>query len=168
MVDGLLRIGVTGHRRVADVDEAAAAVDRVLDELQGGRVLEVRSLLAEGADRIVTQQVMRRPGNRFIAVLPLEPDDYIRDFDEHASVVAFRQLLRDAARVEVTPADADASREAAYERAGHAVVESSDVLLALWDGGVSHGRGGTAEIVAFARARGVPVAVVAVRRTSVP
>jgi hypothetical protein len=47
-------------------------------------------------------------------------------------------------------------------------VESSDVLLALWDGGASRGRGGTAEIVAYARERGVPVEVVPVRRTSAP
>ncbi|MEY2438480.1 MAG: hypothetical protein QOF97_3316, partial [Acidimicrobiaceae bacterium] len=58
-------------------------------------------------------------------------------------------------------------REAAYERAGRAVVETSDVLVALWDGGASRGRGGTAEMVAYARERGVPVEVVPVRRPSV-
>jgi hypothetical protein len=171
VVDEVLRIGVTGHRRVADVDEAEAAVDEVLDGLASAalgpaHVLEVRSLLAEGADRIVTERAMRRPGNRFVAVLPLEPDDYVDDFDDPASAAAFRRLLTEAASVEVTPPGPDRSRDAAYERAGHAVVESSDVLLALWDGGASRGRGGTAEMVAYARSRGVPVEVVPVRRPS--
>jgi hypothetical protein len=31
------------------------------------------------------------------------------------------------------------------------------VLIALWDGQPSRGKGGTAEIVAYARQRGIPV-----------
>jgi hypothetical protein len=162
--DDVLRIGVTGHRRLADADEAAQAVDAVLDQLDATKILEVRSLLAEGADRLVTERAMRRRGSRFVAVLPLEADDYATDFEDPASLAAFRRLLTEAASVEVTPAGSDTSREAAYERAGRAVVESSDVLLALWDGGASRGRGGTAEMVAYAKERGVPVQVVSVRR----
>jgi len=170
---GVLRVGVTGHRALADVDAAARDVDAALDRIESGvevvEVLEVRSLLAEGADRIVTEQAMRRRTRcRFVAVLPLAPDDYASDFDDPASAAAFRRLLTEAARVEVAAApagpDPDSSREGAYERAGHAVVDTSDVLLALWDGGASRGRGGTAEMVAYARSRGVAVEVVPVQR----
>jgi hypothetical protein len=162
---GVLRLGVTGHRALADVDAATQAVDAALDRIERGvKVLEVRSLLAEGADRLVTEQVMRRSRTRIAAVLPLAPDDYANDFDDPASVAAFRRLLEEAASVEVAPAGPDPSREAAYERAGHVVVDTSDVLLALWDGGASRGRGGTAEMVAYARSRGVAVEVVPVQR----
>jgi len=169
---GVLRVGVTGHRALADVDAAARDVDAALDRIEGTvevlEVLEVRSLLAEGADRIVTEQAMRRRTRcRFVAVLPLAPDDYAADFDDPASAAAFRRLLTEAAHVEVAPAPTGAdgeSREAAYERAGRAVIDTSDVLLALWDGGRSRGRGGTAEMVAYARSRGVAVEVVSVQR----
>ena len=50
------------------------------------------------------------------------------------------------------------SREEAYERAGRRVVDRADVVVALWDGQPSRGRGGTAAIVSYARAHGVPVA----------
>jgi hypothetical protein len=150
---------------LADVEAVAASVDAVLDRWRGA-VLEVRSLLAEGADRLVTEQAMLRPGNRFVAVLPLEPRDYLADFEDPASATAFCQLLSAAASIEVSPPGPDPSREAAYERAGRAVVDTSDVLMALWDGGASRGRGGTAEMVAYARERGVPVEVVPVRRPS--
>src|SRR5207248_1351514 len=45
----------------------------------------------------------------------------------------------------------------AYERAGHLMLDQSDVLLAVWDGEVARGRGGAAQIVADAVARDIPV-----------
>ena len=170
MVGDVLRIGVTGHPVLADPAGVAAAVDAVLDDLgRAGVVFEVLSLLAEGADRVVTERAMRRAGSRYVAILPLDPADYATDFEDPASAAAFERLLASAERVEVARPDdsTDTSREAAYERAGHAVVKASDVLLALWDGGASRGRGGTAEMVAYARARGVRVEVVPVNRQEV-
>jgi hypothetical protein len=99
-----------------------------------------------------------------VVILPLDVDDYVDDFGE--SVGEFGELLEAAAEVEVVaPA---ATREAAYEAAGRAVVDGSDVLLALWDGEVSRGQGGTAEVVEYARARGVTVEVIPVRRAVHP
>jgi hypothetical protein len=47
--------------------------------------------------------------------------------------------------------------EDAYRAAGEAVVERSDVLLAVWDGRRAKGIGGTAEVVAAAGRSGLPV-----------
>ena len=158
MAEEVVRLGVTGHRAFDDVDGVTAAVDAVLDRLDAP--LEVRSSLAEGADRLVVERAMRRPGTRLVAVLPLEPDDYEDDFD--GTEDEFRRLLDVAAEVEVvTP---QPTREAAYELAGREVVDGSDVLVALWDRGGSRGQGGTAEIVEYARSKGVTVEVVAVGR----
>ena len=44
--------------------------------------------------------------------------------------------------------------------AGKVVVDRSSVLLAVWDGQPSRGLGGTADVVAYARQRGVPVTVI--------
>ena len=43
---------------------------------------------------------------------------------------------------------------------GRAVVDRSSVLVAVWDGQPSRGLGGTADVVAYARERGVPVEVI--------
>jgi hypothetical protein len=163
-----LRIGVTGHRDLDDVETAGRAVDGVLDDLLASRgddtELEVRSGLAEGADRLVVERVLARPGGRLIALLPLGAEDYRRDFLTPSSVEAFDTLLERASNVQVPLRDAAAPREAAYERAGRAMVDASDVLIALWDGGESRGRGGTAEIIEYARQQGRQVIVVPVSR----
>src|SRR5690606_39812543 len=47
----------------------------------------------------------------------------------------------------------------AYEDANEAVIGSVDRLFAVWDGQPASGKGGTADAVAAARARGAPVGV---------
>jgi len=49
------------------------------------------------------------------------------------------------------------SREGAYQAAGERVVEMCDVLIALWDGQKGRGKGGTGEIVAYARKKSLPL-----------
>ena len=51
-------------------------------------------------------------------------------------------------------------RKRAYEQVGRHVVDHCDVLIAVWDGKPSRGRGGTAEIVAYARERKLPLIIV--------
>jgi hypothetical protein len=43
---------------------------------------------------------------------------------------------------------------------GRAVVDRSDVLMAVWDGQPARGLAGTADVGAYARERGVPVEVI--------
>lgn len=165
---GELWVGVTGHRDLARPDEVAVAVDAVLDalEAEGGGSLVAVSALAEGADRLVARRVLARPGGRLIALLPLEPADYVADFADVASVEEFTELLAAADEYEVitgAPSD-DWTREAAYERAGHAMLDRCDVLLALWDGEPGRGRGGTAEMVFEAGLVGRRCEVIAVER----
>lgn len=172
-------MGVTGHRALTAPDVLAQAVDIVLDDivagagddaqadLERGPTLEAVSSLAEGADRLVVDRVLVHPGSRLVAVLPLEPDDYEHDFADPASVAAFRAMLGQSAEVEITGPDAGGTRESAYERAGRAVVERCDVLLGLWDGTPSRGRGGTAEIIDHARERGRTVVIIPVARAEV-
>lgn len=151
-------VGVTGHRALARVDLVAAGVDAAiarLDRVAPGPWTAV-SALAEGADRLVAERLMARPGTRLVAVLPLEPAEYERDFAEAGSRSAFRRLLAAAAEVEVVPPRED--RDAAYEAAGVGVLERSDILIAVWDGARARGRGGTGAIVSEARRRRMPLA----------
>lgn len=158
-----LRVGVTGHRTFAEVAAVSALVDDVLARLgDPGRVV---TSLAEGADRLVARRAARRPGWVHEVVLPLDPDDYEADFVDAASVAEFRHLLASAVAVhQVPPAP---SREDAYLAAGLAVLDRSDALLAIWDGQEARGRGGTAEIVAEARSRALPLTWVRVGRSGV-
>jgi hypothetical protein len=160
-------IGVTGHRRF-EMSGTAQRVDGVLDAIIDVRRPVVVSSLAEGADRLVADLVLARPSARLAVVLPLAPDDYERDFDTAASVDEFRALLARADSVETVDVPVGTSREQAYERAGHEVVARCDVLIAIWDGAPSRGRGGAAEIVEHARRTGRRVEVVSVTREAAP
>jgi hypothetical protein len=86
----------------------------------------------------------------------MAPDDYAADFATAESRDEFTRLLEAATEIDQVVASAD--RTAAYLAAGVRVLERSDALLAVWDGKPARGRGGTAEIVARARAAEVPLA----------
>ncbi len=146
-----------------------------LAKIRGGGVTEtsfsVLSPLAEGADRIVARAVLGYAGARLDVVLPLTVEDYLEDFQTAESVAEFQELLGRCARPTVLrarpirdevhdPNDQSALRGAAYESVGRYVVDHCDVLIALWDGKPAQGRGGTAEIVEYAKAQKRPILVV--------
>lgn len=157
--DTLTRIGVTGHRVLAEIDKVEAGIERALDRIQAWRsdsTLTLVSTLAAGADQLVARAVLRRPGGRLIAVLPLPRDNYLLDYSIGASRSEFLGLLGHAAEVIELPLAA--SREHAYEAGGLYVLNHCEVLLAVWDGQAAQGQGGTGDIVREARRRGLPLA----------
>jgi len=153
-----LRIGVTGHRRLPDEEPLAEQVKQALQRIRElvpssphtPVLFTVISPLAEGADRLVAREVLRNDGADLEVPLPLPREEYLRDFQSDESKREFDALLSQAR--EVTELGPSESREKAYERVGHYVVDQCDVLIALWDGEPSRGQGGTAEIVEYARA----------------
>ena len=156
-----LVVGVTGHRRMRGVDARRAEVRTRLEELRDGRRIVVLSALAEGADRMVVHLAREiDPAAGLRVALPLEITDYLRDFATPGSRDEFLRLLAGAERFQVVRGDRDHARDAAYERVGRRIVERCDLLLALWDGRESRGRGGTAEIVRYARDQGRQVEVI--------
>jgi hypothetical protein len=121
-------------------------------------VIVAYSALAEGADRIVAEAVLGTESGRLEVFLPSPIDKYLRTFTNVESKEQFNTLLGRATSVTKTPTRT--SQEESYELAGRMVVDRSDVLLALWDGKPSGGPGGTAEIVAYALHKRVPVVVI--------
>jgi hypothetical protein len=146
------QLAITGHRGLSA--ELEAEVDQMIRAVvaQNGSLVGV-SCLADGADAVFAQAVLDAGGS-LVAVLPAAryreelPEDYRPVFD---------QLLAKAGKVVrlpyVTP------DEHAYMEAGKRMIDESDSLLAVWDGQPGRGFGGTADVVAYARSRGVPVTV---------
>ena len=138
------------------------------------RRLVALSPLAEGADRLVAELILDATEHGALhVILPMELADYRTDFATAESQAGFQSLFdradiitfpdqlplpEDHTRT-ATPSDRagaarQQTREADYEQCGRYVVDHCDVLLVLWDGQPSRGRGGTAEIVAYARQLG--------------
>jgi hypothetical protein len=159
-----LRIGITGHRRLSDLDALTAALDESLDrflatlpthDLANTPVsLCVISALAEGADRLGVESLLER-GAELEVVLPLDPDDYRQDFESPESSAEFDRLRGQAQRESVMPEAP--SRNEAYLACGQQIVDRSDVVVAVWDGRPARGPGGTGDIVEYARERLVPL-----------
>jgi hypothetical protein len=112
----------------------------------------------------VAQAVLEYPGAQLDAVLPLAFEDYLEDFATEESKQEFRDLLALSSHPVWlrTPHIADETidkksqhslRLEAYEQCGQYVVDHCDVLIAVWDGEPTRGRGGTAEIVQYAIGR---------------
>ncbi|MEV0897348.1 hypothetical protein [Actinoplanes sp. NPDC049802] len=136
-------IGVTGHIRLRPATHRL--ILRELVELLSGypRVHGV-TCLAEGSDQIFARAVRACRGT-FDVVLPVPAATA-------PPAAPPPRLLRQARRV--TRLEVAGPPEAAYEAASREVVERSDVLVAIWDGDPTGGRGGTAETVEWAKAMG--------------
>ena len=156
----MVRIGVTGHRFLAEISKLRDGIDQALTRIAQTYPDEpwsVVSSLAEGADRLVVQRVLvARPEARLIVPLPLAISEYVKDFTSGQSRAEFEDLLAQAAEV-IDPPEVT-SRSEGYWLAGRKMLERSDVLIALWDGQDSQGQGGTGEMVAIARQKKLQLA----------
>ncbi len=171
----VLSVGVTGHRadRLTKALQASARrrVEEALDmitslaseiRVEGERwyapdpnELRLISALAEGADTICAEVALGR--NYLLDVpLPFTIDEYARDFQTEEALATYRGLLTRTARILELPGGRDAE-DGAYSLAGGAILASADILLAIWNGQGSGGRGGTGDVVASALAMGKPV-----------
>lgn len=141
-----MRIGITGHQRLADSsdwDWASGEIGRLV-EFFPRPVVGITSL-AIGADQMFGQIVLQN-GGELEAVIPFP--GYERTFATAADRDAYELLLNQAAKVEVL--SKTGSDEQAYFDAGKRIVDSCDLLLALWNGEPAAGLGGTADVVGYA------------------
>ena len=151
-------VGFTGHRQLADEARAAAHIRRALAGLREeatGEWIGVSSA-ATGSDLLFAQGVLDA-GFSWDAILPLPAVDFQKDFAAEDWRRA-EALLGRAETIRVTATGGD--RDEAYLNCGIETVNACDVFLALWDGEPARGRGGTAEVVAYARELGRPLIVI--------
>lgn len=159
-IPATLRIGVTGHRKLANdqllrnsVQKVLSLIDKTLSHTS--HTLAIISPLAEGADRLVAKEVLDLPLSGGIekpyleAVLPLPESDYVRDFETQESKDEFKAFLAKARSIRTL--EKLELRVTSYEQGSHYVVDNCDVLIAIWNGKTAAGQGGTAEIVEYAR-----------------
>lgn len=175
-----IRFGITGHRTLHDIPALSSSLNDFLNTgyleafMPEARratntatntliTFSIISPLAEGADRLVANVVLKR-GGVLEALLPMPIEEYEKDFETVESKREFRELLAQSHRVKVTecgvPLDDPDYRQNAYLRVGEETVARCDILIALWDGEPARGVGGTADIVALALKQNKPVFIV--------
>ncbi|MEV6162500.1 hypothetical protein AB0L71_11360 [Streptomyces sp. NPDC052052] len=148
-------IAVVGHG-----DLGARTLELVEAELRArldGLAESVAALVRVGAGLpLVFGRVAREAGRKLTVLLPAQGavPALLPEGDRRAAgeLLVLAQQVRLLA---FDPADRDAC-VSADER----LVEEARTVLAVWDGSPSNGQDATAHLVAYARARGIPVEVV--------
>jgi uncharacterized phage-like protein YoqJ len=152
----LVRVGVTGHMNLSEptVSLVRAALRKVLESQAADGITGV-SCIAAGADSIFAETVLDL-GGKLEVILPASDYRERKVKPDHAD--QFDRLLRRASRVHVMPY-AISNRDA-YQAANEMMINSSDRIIAVWDGEAPADKGGTAAVVEYARLQGIPVDVV--------
>jgi len=146
----MTRVGCTGHQALGPATRRliAAAIAEALTNLNGRDLVGLTSL-AEGADQVFAFAVLAA-GGRLQAVIPSQ--SYEQSFQSDPARQTYGSLL-DLAASRTTLTFSTPSEDA-YLAAGHHIADNCDVLLAIWDGQEAAGKGGTGDVVAYARSRG--------------
>jgi hypothetical protein len=143
-----MRVGITGHRGLPP--ETERLVDKALREflatLDDADLVGITSL-AGGADQLFARAILDLGGGLEVVV----PAARYRDsLDPGAEQGGYDELFPLAQHVVRLPFRE--STEESHMAAGQHVVETSDLIVAVWDREPARGHGGTADIVENARA----------------
>lgn len=171
----VLNVGVTGHRAgmltaplVRTLRPIVYTVFRQLRDatlrLQESEAvfcsstaarLSLHTPLATGADQIAA--ICARSSGYFVrALLPFEPTEYRKDFALGEELDSFERALAAADEIVALPGHRS-DLENAYVLVGESLVGTTDIMIAIWDGELGRGPGGTAHVVELALQSSVPV-----------
>lgn len=148
-----VRIGITGHqhRNGADWIWTRKALSSALARIEGA--IEGWTSLAKGADQIFAQEVLRLDG-KLVAVIPIE--DYARYFHDADDGLEYKRLL--GASTQSIQLDHE-QPQTAFLLASKLIVDRTSRLFAVWDEEIARGKGGTADVVRYARSVGRSVTI---------
>ncbi|MFF4218239.1 hypothetical protein [Streptomyces nondiastaticus] len=145
-------IAVVGHRDLAAGTSLAADLRDLLERCTTGASVLVR---AGAGLPLVVGRAVREAGRKLVVLLPAPaPGAAALPAYDRAAAGELLVLAEHVRLLPYDPADRDASVSADEQ-----LIRSCRQVVALWDGSPSDGRDATAHLVAFARARGIPVTV---------
>lgn len=159
----MLKIAISGHRKLLNESEVRDNITLSLQYFQAiDQDLQVISALASGADTIFAQEAIKlKIPVRY--VLPFELKEYEKDFSDTDLIVLQDLLAQNQQQYEVVSSLKDTNSETrneAYLAVGKRLVDDCDILVAVWDGKGAKGKGGTGDVVAYARSSGKKVHIV--------
>ena len=140
-----------GHRFLENENQVRENIRASLDyfiSIHGQ--IECISNLACGADTIFIQEAINKKC-KIQLILPFQINEYEKDFDSE-SLILFRSIIANHAYIvhgDLKSSD-DIERDLAYQSVGRSKIEECDAILAVWDGEIGKGLGGTKDHVDYA------------------
>lgn len=158
-----LLFGITGHRDIDNRDKIRSIIrdeitsiqQRVSENTDNKPIPALLSPLAEGADRLAADATLDCENGELHAVLPLPPDDYKKTFSNNSARKELNSYINHALTTTVQPDREDTP--GVFLDVGKSIVDTCDVLFAIWDGNSAKGKGGTGDIVKYARRHQTPL-----------
>jgi hypothetical protein len=150
----MLRVAVSGHRGLPA--DTTFLVDKAIRAALSESAAKVTGLscLADGADQIFARAVLDLDGD-IEAVIPAEK--YRDGLPAQAQAEYDWLLARAVALHRLTFTE---STPEAHMAASRLMIDEADELYAVWDGKPARAYGGTADVVAYTRERGIPIRVI--------
>jgi hypothetical protein len=150
-----MKVGVTGHQNIPQA--AMEYIEHGMTLTLGRDKEEIVGVcsLAAGADQVFAEIILEQ-GGRLHVIVPSA--GYNETFSRSEDLARFQSLLSRATTVETLSFDEPS--EEAFLAAGCRMVELSDLVLAIWDGLPARGKGGTGDVVQYARAQNKTVEVI--------
>ena len=157
------KIAITGHRKLINESEVKDSMALSLQYFQAiNKDIIAISALAAGADTIFAQEAIKlKIPIRY--VLPFELEEYEKDFSPTELLILQDLLAQNQQQYEVVSSLKDTNpetRNEAYLAVGKRLVDDCDILVAVWDCKDAQGKGGTGDVVAYARRMGKEVHIV--------
>ena len=148
------RIAVSGHRGLrGPTSVLVEKAIRAALEAAGPDVTGI-SCLADGADQIFARAVTDL-GGRLEAIIPAGQYRDGLPADAHPEYDRLLAMAENACCMMFTEPTPES-----FMTASEVMVDNADMLYAVWDGLPARGYGGTADVVAYALARGKPVTII--------
>lgn len=144
-------VGLTGHRHLGTPEDVLWTHDALLEHIKEPWFTSGITIGSIGADQIFAQ-LLRDQGKPYTAVTPCCNYESTFSADELPDYQSFLEQASD-----IIALDYPCPNPEAFFAGGKVVVESSDLMLAVWHGLPGRGRGGTVAIVAHCRSVGMPL-----------
>lgn len=141
-----MKVGITGHQNLGSAENITWLYNTLTSTIKQYRIDMGLTSLAIGADQLFAE-TLKAMHIRYIAIIPC--DGYEQTFTTSSDLEKFNSLLQRAIEIVHLPFDKP-SEEAFYE-AGKHIVNSSDMVVAIWNGQPAKGLGGTGDIVKYAQ-----------------
>lgn len=150
-----MKIGITGHQKLPSSQTwkwVERELKHIIAEVFTPRNTVGLSSLAIGADQLFARLLLEAGGELHV-IVPFA--GYEKTFDSDEDLACYEELLAEASDTEIL--SSLANDEQSYFAAGKFIASGCDTLVAVWNGKVAKGLGGTADVVKFAQKLGKPV-----------
>lgn len=139
-----MKVGITGHQDLGNPQQIFEIKKIIKKVISGMNISMGYTSLAVGADQLFAQELYEE-GQPYYAIIPSK--DYETTFKNKDSLKKYNFFIKNAHQIVTLPFEQPEER--AFYEAGKYIAETSDCIIAIWDGKGAKGLGGTGDIVEY-------------------